>query len=130
MTGNNYLLDTNIISALFKGEAVIANKIDEAANVCIPVITIGEIYFGAELSNNSFEYIRDIEKLKTSYPVCIIDNDACRHYAFIKARLGKKGKPIPENDIWIAAIALQNNLIVATRDNHFFEIDGLSVEVW
>jgi tRNA(fMet)-specific endonuclease VapC len=41
-----------------------------------------------------------------------------------------KGRPIPENDLWIAAIALEHDLIVATRDAHFGEIDNLKVEMW
>jgi tRNA(fMet)-specific endonuclease VapC len=48
----------------------------------------------------------------------------------IKASLRRKGKPIPENDIWIAAIALQHDLIGATRNIHFNEVDGLSTERW
>ncbi len=101
MTGNSYLLDTNIISALFKGEAVIASKIDKAANVYIPIIVIGELYFGAALSKDGIKYISDIEELKMAYPVLVIDNDTCVHYGSIKSLLRKKGKPIPENDIWI-----------------------------
>ena len=80
MTGNNYLLDTNIISALFKGETVIAIKIDKAANVYIPIIVIGELYFGAALSTNSIKYISDLEKLKASYSVLLIDDNTCMHY--------------------------------------------------
>lgn len=66
MTGNNYLLDTNIISALFKGDAIIAAKITEANKIYIPVISIGELYYGVEYSN-SLKYISDIEEIKSSY---------------------------------------------------------------
>lgn len=115
---------------MFKGEELIATKIDEAANVYIPVIALGELYFGAELVKDNSKYINDIENLATSYTVFFIDNDTCKRYGTIKAALRKKGKPIPENDIWIASIAIQHNFIVATRDKHFLEIDGLSIEEW
>ena len=62
MTGNNYLLDTNIISALFKGEPSVGLNIDKADNVFIPVISIGELYFGAELSEKRLKYVDDIEE--------------------------------------------------------------------
>lgn len=130
MTGNSYLLNTNIISALFKGEQAIAAKIDEAASVYIPVIAVGELHFGAELVNDSSKYIDDIESLTASYTIFFIDSDTCRKYGAIKAALRKKGRPIPENDIWIAAIAMQHNFIVATRDKHFLEVDGLAIEEW
>ena len=51
-------------------------------------------------------------------------------YGTIKAALRKKGKPIPENDIWIAAIASQHNLTIVTRDKHFKEVDGLKIKKW
>jgi tRNA(fMet)-specific endonuclease VapC len=59
-----------------------------------------------------------------------IDENTAKFYGSIKAALRKKGKPIPENDIWIAAIAQQYDLILITRDNHFSEIDNLNTELW
>ena len=130
MTGNNYLLDTNIISALFKVEEIIASKITEANEIYIPVIAIGELYYGAELTGDKSKYIIHIEDIKSSYPVLIVDEITVKQYGSIKAALRRKGKPIPENDIYIAALALQHNLAVATRDKHFKEIDGISIVEW
>jgi tRNA(fMet)-specific endonuclease VapC len=59
-----------------------------------------------------------------------IDENVASAYGRIKATLRKKGKPIPENDIWIAAIAISNNMAVATRDKHFKEIEGLALKFW
>ncbi len=129
MIGNSYLLDTNIISGLFKGEEIIATKITEANEIFIPVIAIGELYYGVELSGSS-KYTKDIDDIKSSYPVLNIDEITSKHYGSIKAALKKKGAPIPENDMWISALAVQHNLTVATRDKHFGEVDGLSIEKW
>ena len=56
--------------------------------------------------------------------------DTARRYGEVKSALRLKGRPIPENDLWIAAIALEHDLDVATRDAHFAEIDNLKVEMW
>ena len=130
MTGNNFLLDTNIISALFKGNVSVTENILNAQSIFIPVISVGELHYGAALSANSLKYIKDIDELIASYPILHVDEDTCKHYGLIKAALRRKGKPIPENDIWIAAITLQHNLTLVTRDGHFNEVDGLSIEEW
>jgi tRNA(fMet)-specific endonuclease VapC len=53
-----------------------------------------------------------------------------RQYGVIKNALRAKGRPIPENDIWIAAIAMQYHLTLVARDGHFQEVDGLVVGQW
>ncbi len=130
MTGNKILLDTNIITALLKGETLIADKIDKASKVYIPAIVIGELYYGALYSSRIQKNISNIQLLTNSYTVLPVDTGTTVMYGTIKALLRKKGKPVPENDIWIAAIALQYNLIVATRDKHFKEITGLKLRYW
>ncbi|TDA70360.1 MAG: type II toxin-antitoxin system VapC family toxin [Clostridia bacterium] len=52
------------------------------------------------------------------------------YYGQVKAQLKVKGHPIPENDIWIAAAALQHGLTLVSRDTHFKPIEGLSLEAW
>jgi tRNA(fMet)-specific endonuclease VapC len=130
MTGNRILLDTNIITALLKGETAIADKIDKASAVFIPAIVIGELYYGAMYSSRIQKNIASIKLLTNSYTILPVDTGTTVTYGSAKALLRKKGKPIPENDIWIAAIALQHNLIVATRDKHFKEITGLKLRYW
>jgi tRNA(fMet)-specific endonuclease VapC len=58
------------------------------------------------------------------------DKDTAQQYGIVKNKLLDKGKPIPENDIWIAAVAMQNDLILVTRDGHFNEIEELKFEKW
>jgi tRNA(fMet)-specific endonuclease VapC len=130
MIGNNVLLDTNIISAWLKGESAIADKIDNSAETYIPVIVVGELYYGAQYSTNVQKNTSNILKVTARYSVLHIDENTASFYGTIKAGLRKKGKPIPENDIWIAAIAQQNELVLITRDKHFAEIDNLNTELW
>jgi tRNA(fMet)-specific endonuclease VapC len=130
MIGNNFLLDTNIITAWLKGETTIANKIDKAKEIHIPVIVLGELYYGALYSTKVEKNIKDIKSITQNYSVLQIDEETTIVYGNIKAALRKKGKPIPENDIWIAAIAKRHKLVLITRDKHFNEIEGVVIKNW
>jgi len=130
MTGNKFLLDTNIVSALLKGEAGIADNIDNAESVFLPIIVIGELYYGAAFSTQIEKNTSELKKITGLYQSLSLDEETTIVYGNIKSALRKKGKPIPENDIWIAAIAVQNDLPLVTRDNHFKEIDELSLIAW
>jgi len=71
-----------------------------------------------------------VDQFAAANRVLRCDSTTAQHYGEIKNFLRDKGRPIPENDIWIAATAKQHNLTVASRDNHFDYIDGLSTERW
>ena len=130
MTGNKFLLDTNIIVAWLNGDKSIADKIDKADLVFIPVIVSGELFYGAMHSSHVQKNFLKITTLIRSYPTLPIDEGTSIEYAKIKAELRIKGKPIPENDIWIAALANQHNLVLITRDKHFKEISDISLKKW
>jgi tRNA(fMet)-specific endonuclease VapC len=130
MIGVNILLDTNIIAALLKGESSIANHIDESDDVYIPVIVIGELYYGAEYSTQVSKNTANVVELSEAYDLLSVDVDTAHYYGTIKAKLRKQGTPIPENDIWIAAIAIQHQLTLITRDKHFDNIEDLTLEYW
>lgn len=130
MTGNKFLLDTNIIAAWFNGEVNIADKIDKAKEVHIPIIVVGELYYGAAYSIQIEKNIKNIQNITNRYNVLQIDIETTKLYGDIKAALRKKGKPLPENDIWIAAIAQRYQLTIVTRDKHFKEIESISLKNW
>ena len=129
MSGN-YLLDTNIVIAKFANEKTIDQYISNADEIFIPVIVLGELYFGARKSHKVNENIQRIEEFAKRNIVLDCDQETSAIYGLIKNDLKTKGKPIPENDIWISAITLQYNLILATRDNHFNVVDGLQIASW
>ncbi|WP_316845128.1 type II toxin-antitoxin system VapC family toxin [Pedobacter psychrodurus] len=129
MAGNKVLLDTNIISALFKGDISVANHIDKS-EVYLTSIIIGELCYGAEYSTKVQQNITNIKQLISAYEVLAIDNETALIYGKIKADLRRKGTPIPENDIWIASSAIQHKLKLSTRDKHFLEIAGLKTLAW
>ena len=130
MTGNKFLLDTNIITAWLKGEISVAEKIDKAKEVNIPITVLGELYYGAMYSLHVQKNIDNIKIITAHYNVLPIDEDTTIAYGSIKAALRKKGTPIPENDIWIAAIAQRYALTLISRDKHFKEIHSIKVKQW
>ena len=130
MTGNNILLDTNIVIELFKGNPAVTASFGTQQSANIPFAVLGELYLGAYRSSDPIKHIKQVNDFLKKCDVLIADNETANNYALIKTKLLNKGKPIPENDIWIAAIAQQYELRLITRDKHFDEIEGISIENW
>ena len=125
-----YLLDTNIVIALFAEEKKVIEKVNRASEVYLPSIVIGELYYGAYNSKRKKENINKIDNLRVEVSILNCDDFTAKFYGEVKTQLRKKGTPIPENDLWIAATALQYDLTLAARDSHFDNIDGLKLEKW
>ncbi len=125
-----YLLDTSIIIALFADDAGVKGHLANADEIFIPCIAVGELYYGAWKSSRTRENVERIDRFAADNVVLECNSETARHYGEIKNTLRGKGRPIPENDIWIAAIALQYDLTVATRDTHFGEITSLKTAMW
>jgi tRNA(fMet)-specific endonuclease VapC len=125
-----YLLDTNIIISLFADEIAVKGALAKAEEVFVSSTAIGELYFGARKSGRTKENLDRIDEFAANNVVLSCDTETARRYGEVKDALRVKGRPIPENDIWIAATALQHHLALITRDEHFNEIDALEVLVW
>jgi tRNA(fMet)-specific endonuclease VapC len=123
------LLDTTAVIALFAADKTVCDRIAQE-DVLVSSTVLGELYYGALKSARSAANLVRIEEFAASVGVLACDAVTARHYAQIKDRLRSKGRPIPENDIWIAAVALQHDLPLATRDDHFKAVDDLRVENW
>ena len=130
MTGSRFLIDTNIVIALFAGEAGVQSRLAAATEVFLPSIAVGELLYGARKSSRVAENVRRVEEFAASIAVLPCDAKSAAAYGEVKASLSAKGKPIPENDVWIAAIAHQHGLTLVSRDEHFRQVDNLSVEKW
>jgi len=125
MIGNNCLLDTSIVIKAFKQDKTITLRLDSFSGVYLTTIVAGELHFGAYASTDPARHLKQINEFLENCIMIYPDNDTADSYGKIKAALKKKGKPIPENDIWIAAVAIQHNIPLYTTDNHFLEIEGL-----
>ncbi|HOV49528.1 MAG TPA: type II toxin-antitoxin system VapC family toxin [Anaerolineae bacterium] len=124
------LLDTNIIIGLFAADPAIVQNLRQAPRVFIPSIVIGELYYGALRSTRAQDNLARIEQLAARNIVLDCDVETARHYGYLKDRLRRQGCPLPENDLWIAALARQYQLTLITRDAHFSHIPDVQQLSW
>jgi tRNA(fMet)-specific endonuclease VapC len=125
------LLDTNIVIAIFAEEPPVLDRMAAAEEVFVPAVALGELYYGARKSGRTEANIARIDEFAAAAAILGCDALTAQRYGRIKNDLRAKGRPIPENDIWIGAVGMQHGLTVATRDHdHFSQISGLAVEVW
>ena len=125
-----FLLDTNILIAIFAADPSVQENLAQPAEIFVPIVAIGELYYGARKSTRIEANIRTIDEFAATCALLECDLDTARYYGLIKNELRAKGRPIPENDIWIAAVAKQHELTLVSRDAHFNEVGGLSFEGW
>lgn len=123
------LLDTNAAIAILEGEGVL-EALPEDSEVYLNIVVLGELYYGAHASGRVDANLQRIDRLTALCPVLGCDQETARQYALIKSQLRKKGRPIPDNDLWVAASAEQYGLSVISRDRHFEHIDGLELVGW
>jgi tRNA(fMet)-specific endonuclease VapC len=125
-----YLLDTNIVIALRRGDMRALARVALVDRIWLCSIVLGELYRGAFNSRLQIANLTYLDLVATSNGILVCDAATARLYGEIKQSLIRKGRPIPENDIWIAAIARQHGLTLATRDSDFQHVDGLVAESW
>ncbi len=129
--GGVYLLDASVLILSLRGDTTIRARIAGTTTLYIPSIALGELYFGALGSpTRATAALADVDTLAASMTILGVDATTARLYGRIKNDLKSKGLAIPDNDLWIAAIAIQYGVMLAARDTHFDWIDGLSVEQW
>ena len=125
-----FLLDTNIVIALFANDATVKSNLVQASEIFLPSIAVGELCYGARKSGRVEANLSKIDELIASSTILGCDAETAQQYGEGKNKLRLAGRPIPENDLWIAALALQHALILATRGAHFQGIEGLQTVTW
>lgn len=130
VAGNKYLLDTNAIIALQRENEALKKLLSTATDVFVPVVAVGELYYGAYKSGRVEENRQNVAAFIAGRVVLYVDADTADVYGQVKQGLRAKGRPIPENDIWIAALAIQYDLTLITDDAHFAEVDNLNWQKW
>jgi len=128
-TGKAYLIDTNIIIDFFAKDISLVDKLT-SENIKLPAVVVGELFYGAMSSSRKIQRVEQIEKFIENFEIVTVDEFTSKYYGEIKASLKKAGTPIPENDIWIASLAKQHDLVLATRDNHFLKTYQIEVDYW
>jgi len=107
VAGNKFLLDTNAIIALQRENEALKKLLTTATDIFVPVVAVGELYYGAYKSQRVEENRQNVAAFITGRVILPIDTDTADVYGQVKQSLRAKGRPIPENDIWIAALAIQ-----------------------
>jgi len=124
------MLDTNALSAWADADAALLRVLPKDRLWHLPVVALGEFLFGIRRSRERAKLERWIEEVKATSALEAIDGDTAGHYAAIREELRAAATPIPENDIWIAALCRQHRLSVASRDRHFDKVRGLKRVAW
>ena len=124
------ILDTNAVSALLSGDRDLARVLEPAERHHLPVIVIGEYRYGLFESRHRQALETFLDTLIRESLVLRVDEATTRHYAALRSELRKAGRPIPENDVWIAALARQHDQPLVSRDEHFDDVAGLKRLSW
>lgn len=124
------ILDTHALSAFADGDTVLGSVIEQERELAVPVIVLGEYLFGIKQSRHRLAYEKWLSEQLRHFLLLPVRADTARHYAAVMAELKAAGRPIPTNDLWIAAIALEHNGRLLTRDQHFRSVPGLRIVSW
>ena len=123
-------LDTNAYSAFLLGNQTLSNEISGSEGIHLSLIVLGELLAGYRRGSRKEENLRDLETFlaKPNTRLTVPTRNTADYYALIKNQLRAKGKPIPTNDIWIAAQCLEHGAVLLSRDTHFEHVEGLRLK--
>jgi tRNA(fMet)-specific endonuclease VapC len=124
------IVDTNALSAAADDDPTVIAILTRVDQMAIPVIVIGEYRYGIAQSRHRDTYENWLAGLLRDCAVLDINEPTTQHYAEITLDLRRKGKPIPTNDLWIAALCRQHSLPLLSRDHHFDQVPGLKRIGW
>lgn len=120
-------LDTNIVIRLFKNDPLVTNKLKDFSAIYLPAPVIAELLYTAKNSTRQEENLKIYNEFIDTCIVLNITRETADHYSAIRLKLKQKGRPIPENDLWIASLCLQHDAILISGDAHFDNIDALRI---
>ena len=125
MNGN--LMDTNVIVRVLNGDRELISELSKISSLCTCTVVLGELMYGAAKSAHVVQNKQNAKSFCSRYPLLGVSNIVAEFYGEIKKDLLSHGNVMPENDMWIAATALANDMTVITQDKHFEHIQNLMV---
>ena len=128
MMSGKIALDTDIAIKFLNGDKTIEIFLSKYSEFYLPVIVAGELIFGAMNSKHAKENLIRHKKLISRTEILEIKETTANSYANIRLFLKKKGKPIPENDLWIASLCIEHNIPLISNDMHFGHIANLKLK--
>ena len=124
------LLDSSVVIRHFRQGGDVSARLESFSALYLPSIALGELLSGAHRSARPTKNLAQIEAFFAAVTLLPADHETAKYYGQISAQLAAAGQPIPQNDAWIAACAMQWNLRVVTTDAHYSRIQGLRYEMW
>ncbi len=123
------IFDTNMYAELARGDQAALDKLQRTGRVYLTFITIGELRAGFLFGTKSTQNEKNLQKFLSSERVTVLYADAgtSHYYARIYADLRRRGTPVPTNDLWIGALAMQHGLPLYTKDAHFQKIESIDL---
>ena len=121
------LIDTNAYAAFKRGDAEAVEILQHADQIGVSTVVLGELLSGFAAGRREAENRRELGAFLESARVRLlpVQAETAEFYSRVYLALRRKGKPIPTNDLWIAAPALQHGAALFSHDQHFHEVDGL-----
>ena len=124
------ILDTNALSAFVDGDVGVGDVLRRQSRAAIPVIVLGEFRYGIAESRHRAAYAAWLDSQLIHFEILAVTDETTLAYAALRVVLKRTGRPIPANDAWIAALALQHRLPILSRDQHFDGVPGLELKNW
>lgn len=124
------ILDTNALSAFVDGDSRVGDVLRRHARAAIPVIVLGEFRYGIADSRHREQYEAWLAAYLPGFDVLPITQETAAAYATLRVALKRSGRPIPANDAWIAALAIEHRMPILTRDRHFDAVAEIDRESW
>ena len=129
-TAGSVLLDTNVVVAHLRNDPELTERLRGAPAIWVPWVVLGELHYGALRAQRREAQMALIRDFLQTATLLMPDRSTSEWYGQVKAELARIGKLIPDNDIWIAAMARQFDLPLVTRDAHFAAIPALKTLAW
>jgi tRNA(fMet)-specific endonuclease VapC len=124
------ILDTNALSARADGDAALEPVLRRADEIAVPAIVVGEYRYGILGSRDRAKYRQWLAEMIPRFRVLVVDAGTAAAYAEVRHELKGAGRPIPANDLWIAALVRQHSLPLVSRDAHFDFVAGMKRVSW
>jgi len=120
----NVALDTNAYSDFMRGDGDRVHVVRAARTIALPLIVLGELRAGFAAGNRESANAANLRRFLASPRVSILhpDEQTTHHYAQLHFQLRARGAAVPTNDLWIASLVVQHDLILCTSDTHFRQL--------
>jgi tRNA(fMet)-specific endonuclease VapC len=119
------VLDTSVVVAVLRRVPGLMERLRSAEELLVPLVVLGELEYGANLATPPERQREAVRVFMEGATLLLPTARTAAEYGRVKATLKTAGAPLPENDVWIAAVAREHDLPLATRDAHFNQVPGL-----